>query len=113
MAESDATERDLRCYCRLDGVLELLSRRYAMQVVCTVGALGTARYGEIESAFGDVSSSTLSARLSDLVDAGLLARDQYDEIPPRVEYELTPAGETLCERLQPLLEWAAEWDGMA
>lgn len=98
------------CYCRLDGVMELLSRRYAMQVVCVVGALGTARYGAIESAFGDVSSSTLSTRLSDLVEADLLAREQYDEIPPRVEYELTPAGEALRERLGPLLEWAEAWD---
>ncbi|RDI73144.1 transcriptional regulator [Halopelagius longus] len=91
--------------------MDLLSRRYAMQVVCVVGAVGPARYGEIESAFGDVSSSTLSTRLDELVEAGLLAREQYAEIPPRVEYELTSEGEELCSRLDPLLRWVREREG--
>jgi len=98
---------DVQRYCQLEGVMNLLSRQYAMQVICVVGAVGPVRYGDIEDAFGDVSSSTLSARLNDLVLAGYLEREQYAEIPPRVEYDLTPAGEELYERLQPLLEWAA------
>lgn len=102
---------DIDCYCQLDGLLDTLSRRYAMQLVCVVGAIGPARYGEIESAFDDVSSSTLSSRLEELVDAGYLAREQYAEIPPRVEYDLTADGDELCQRLQPLLEWAANRDG--
>jgi DNA-binding HxlR family transcriptional regulator len=98
------------CYCPLGGVMDLLSRRYAMQVVCVVGAIGPARYGEIEETFGEVSSSTLSTRLDDLVEAGLLSREQYAEIPPRVEYELTEKGDELRERLDPLLEWAETQD---
>ncbi|PSP78509.1 transcriptional regulator [Halobacteriales archaeon QS_1_68_20] len=88
--------------------MDLLSRQYAMQVICLVGAIGPARYGDIESAFDGVSSSTLSTRLSELVDAGYLSRHQHEEIPPRVEYELTASGAQLCERLQPLLEWAGQ-----
>jgi len=99
------------CYCQLDEVMGLLSRQYAMQVVCAVGAAGPVRYGDIEEAFGDVSSSTLSNRLEELVDAGYLDRQQYDEIPPRVEYDLTATGEELCERLRPLLAWARRRDG--
>ncbi|WP_396613911.1 winged helix-turn-helix transcriptional regulator (plasmid) [Haloferax sp. S1W] len=98
------------CYCPVGGVMELLSRRYAMQVICVVGAIGPARYGEIEETFGGVSSSTLSTRLDDLVEAGFLSREQYAEIPPRVEYELTETGDELCERLDPLLEWAETQD---
>lgn len=98
------------CYCPLGGVMDLLSRKYAMQLICVVGALGSVRYGDIEEVFGDVSSSTLSTRLDDLVEAGYLSREQYAEIPPRVEYDLTPAGEELCHRLEPLLDWAEERD---
>ena len=101
---------DEMCYCPVGGVLDLLSRQYAIQVVCVVGALGPVRYGDIEAAFDDVSSSTLAARLEELVATGYLARTQYDEIPPRVEYELTPTGRELQERLQPLVEWAARRD---
>lgn len=98
------------CYCPLGGVMDLLSRRYAMQVICVVGVIGPARYSEIEETFGEVSSSTLSTRLDDLVEAGFLSREQYAEIPPRVEYELTENGEELRERLDPLLEWAEAQD---
>ncbi|MXR52184.1 transcriptional regulator [Halovenus sp. WSH3] len=88
--------------------MDLLSRKYAMQTLCAVGALEPVRYGELETAFGDVSSSTLSARLEDLTGAGLLEREQYDEIPPRVEYRLSDDGEELCERLEPVLAWVRE-----
>lgn len=108
----DSASVDLDCYCQLDGVIDLLSRQYAMQVICVVGAIGPARYGEIEASFDGVSSSTLSTRLNELVDAGYLSRHQYEEIPPRVEYDLTGAGEQLCERLQPLLEWASDQDDL-
>lgn len=97
------------CFCRLEGVVDLLSRKYAIQVVCAVAHLGTARYGALEAAFGgDVSSSTLSTRLEDLTEAELLEREQYDEIPPRVEYTLTEDGEALAGHLEPLLRWAEE-----
>lgn len=90
--------------------MDLLSSRYAMQLICVVGAIGPARYGDIEETFDGVSSSTLSTRLDELVDAGILAREQYAEIPPRVEYELTETGDELRRYLEPLLEWAEEVD---
>lgn len=99
------------CYCPLGGVMELLGRKYAIQVVCVVGALGPVRYGEIETAFGEVSSSTLSTRLGELTDAGLLEREQYDAIPPRVEYDLTDEGAELQSLLEPLLAWVEEREG--
>lgn len=102
------TEPD--CLCPLGGVMDLLSRRYAMQLVCVVGVIGPARYGDIEETFDGVSSSTLSTRLNELVEAGILAREQYAEIPPRVEYDLTETGEELGQHLEPLLKWAEDTD---
>ena len=99
-----------RCLCPLGGVMDLLSRKYAMQVICVVGAFRPVRYGEIEAAFGEVSSSTLSTRLNELTDAGVLARERYAEIPPRVEYDLTAEGEELHELLVPLLQWVEKRD---
>lgn len=106
----DPSSIDQECLCPLGGVMDLLSRRYAMQLICVVGAIGPARYGDIEEAFDGVSSSTLSTRLDELVEAGILSREQYAEIPPRVEYDLTEIGEELGEHLEPLLEWAEEID---
>lgn len=100
-----ALPEEVRCYCRLGGLIDLLGSKYAIQIVCVVGGLQPVRYGEIEAAFEDVSSSTLSTRLAELGEAGLLERQQYDEIPPRVVYSLTDDGEELRALLEPLLEW--------
>lgn len=99
-----------RCYCPAGGVIDLLSRRHAMQTICIVGALQPVQYSTIEDAFGEVSSSTLSTRLRELSDAGLLHREQFDTIPPRVEYELTAEGGDLCDLLEPLVQWAERRD---
>jgi DNA-binding HxlR family transcriptional regulator len=99
-----------RCYCPLDGIIDLLSRKYAIQVICVVGALEPVRYSEIETTFGEVSSSTLSTRLTELTEADLLEREQHDTIPPQVEYTLTADGEELCSLLEPLLEWIERRD---
>lgn len=109
-APLDPSITNMDCLCRLDGVMDLLSRRYAMQLICVVGVIGPARYGEVEETFEEVSSSTLSTRLDELVDAGILTREQYAEIPPRVEYELTDTGRELGELLEPLLQWAEDAD---
>lgn len=104
----DRSEGELTCYCPLTGVVETLSGKYAMQLVCVVGALEPVRFGAIEERLAAASTSTLSARLDELVAERLLTRTQYDEVPPRVEYELTEDGRELCERLEPVLAWAEE-----
>jgi DNA-binding HxlR family transcriptional regulator len=96
------------CRCVASDVFELLGRKYAMDVVCVVASHGTVRFGTVEDHLPDASTSTLSARLSELADAGLVDRERFDEIPPRVEYELSDEGRELAERLRPLAEWAIE-----
>lgn len=81
-----------------------------MRIVALLGANGPTRFGELEEALEVTSTSTLSDCLAELVDDGLLERRSFDEVPPRVEYSLTPRGRELETRLQPLLEWAAETD---
>lgn len=102
---------DVTCYCPLDGVIDTVGRKYAMQVVAILGSNGPTRFGDLEERLAVTSSSTLSGCLSDLVDEDLVERRSFDEIPPRVEYSLTPRGRELEERLQPLLEWASRVDG--
>jgi len=97
---------DGTCYCPLTGVITTLSRKYAMQLVSIIGAHDTLRFAEIEDHLPGASTSTISRRLDEFEDAGLVTRTQYDEIPPRVEYSLTEDGDEVRTRLEPLLEWA-------
>jgi DNA-binding HxlR family transcriptional regulator len=96
------------CYCPLTGVIDTLSRKYAMQLVSIIGAHDSLRFAEIEEHLPTASTSTISKRLDEFEEAGIVSRTQYNEIPPRVEYALTDDGDEVRTRLEPLLEWATE-----
>ena len=98
---------DGTCYCPLTGIINTLSRKYAMQLVSIIGAHESMRFAEIEAHLSEASTSTISKRLSEFEDTGLVTRTQYNEIPPRVEYALTEDGKEVRDRLEPLLEWAS------
>jgi len=95
------------CYCPLTGVIDTLSRKYAMQLVSIIGVHDSLRFAEIEEHLPTASTSTISKRLDEFEEAGLISRTQYNEIPPRVEYSLTDDGDEVRTRLEPLLEWAS------
>lgn len=101
---------DGTCYCPLTGTIDTLSGKYAMQLISIVGAHESMRFAEIEDHLPTASTTTISARLAEFREVGLIERTQYDEIPPRVEYELTDEGRELRTRLEPLLEWAERTD---
>jgi DNA-binding HxlR family transcriptional regulator len=73
----------------------------------------TIRYSEIrekltEESSDMISDSTLSRKLSELTNIGIVSRKSYDEVPPRVEYGLTDAGMTLFHTLHQVAEWTRE-----
>lgn len=62
------------------------------------------RFNELERRLEGISSLMLTRRLKELIDAGMVHREQYNEIPPRVEYSLTKRGLSLCPVLHMLEE---------
>jgi DNA-binding HxlR family transcriptional regulator len=96
------------CEHSIPGVVSVLSGKYAIGIVCAIGAHGTLRFGDLETHFPGASTATLTDRLKELVAVGLLDRRKYNEVPPRVEYTLTDDGTELREHCEPLFEWAIE-----
>ena len=72
-----------------------------------LGALtrGTQRYSELRARIEGISEKMLAQTLRDLERDGLLVRRQYPEVPPRVEYTLTPAGREVASRVDGLITW--------
>ena len=68
----------------------------------------TMRFTEINNHMSHVSTKTLSTRLKQLNDMGILSRNAYNEIPPRVEYSITDIGQKLVDSLMPLINWVSE-----
>jgi DNA-binding HxlR family transcriptional regulator len=77
---------------------DLLERRWTLSILYA-SIEGAERFNEFRAALGRVPPATLTARLTELVDAGLLERHVLDTRPPAVEYRLTNEG----RRFEPLL----------
>lgn len=110
-SDSGADPAGLTRYCPPGGVIDTLRTKYAIRIVALLGEEGSLRYGEIKDRIGAPSDATMSRRLEQLAADDLIARQHFDEIPPRVEYSLTPTGSELEDHLQGLLQWAARVDG--
>src|ERR1041384_2817415 len=85
--------------------LELISGKWSVEVLYLL-ASGTRRYCEIYYDVGEISKKTLTQTLRLLMGRGLVERRAYTEIPPRVEYSLTPLGWSVTEVLMVLYEWS-------
>jgi DNA-binding HxlR family transcriptional regulator len=85
--------------------LALLHGKWSVEVLYLLAG-GTRRYTEILYEVGEVPKKTLTQTLRALEAAGLVARRAYPEIPPRVEYSLTPMGWNATELLMVLYEWS-------
>ena len=86
--------------------LDLLTVRLSVDVLYLL-ASGTRRYSELLYDVGPVSKKTLTHTLRTLERDGLVARRAYAEVPPRVEYSLTPLGWALTGVLMNVYEWAS------
>lgn len=67
------------------------------------------RYVTFKNSMKGFSSKTLTSRLRELEKNGILNRRYFNEIPPRVEYRLTPKGQELVESIINLLQWMRKW----
>ncbi len=72
-------------------------------------AEGRTRFCELERSLAGISPRTLSLRLRALEEEGVVARDTYPEVPPRVEYSLTEKGEALLPLIDGMRTYGKEW----
>lgn len=87
------------------GTLELL-----IPLCCSTKPV---RYKKFRETMKGISSKTLAYRLRELEKDGILERRSYNEIPPRVEYNLTTKGQELVESVIDLLQWMRKWSSAA
>jgi DNA-binding HxlR family transcriptional regulator len=97
----DAFARD----CPSRQVLETLSGKWTYLIVSALGH-GRARNAELQRKVDGISPKMLAQTLQGLVRDGLVSRTVYPEVPPRVEYCLTPLGESLWVLMDHIRQWA-------
>lgn len=91
--------------CPTRQILDRIADKWTTLVIGTL-AERTTRFSELRRAIEGISQKMLTQTLRELERDGLVLRTVYAEVPPRVEYSLTPLGRTLCEPLRTLTQWA-------
>ena len=88
--------------------LSLISGKYKMTILYTLMEFGVVRFNEMKRYIGGISYKTLSATLKELEADQLVHREEYPQIPPKVEYSLTERGKSLIPILDNLCQWGAD-----
>ena len=90
--------------CPVETTLMLIGDKWKVLILRDLMP-GTKRFGELRKSVGDVSQKVLAAQLRDVEKSGLVHREVYAEVPPRVEYSLTPLGRSLKPILDSMWAW--------
>ena len=85
--------------------LSLINGKYKMTILYTLMEFGVVRFNEMKKYIGEISYKTLSATLKELEADQLVLREEYPQIPPKVEYSLTERGKSLIPILDGMCEW--------
>ena len=85
--------------------LSLINGKYKMTILYTLMEFEIVRFNEMKKYIGEISYKTLSSALKELESDGLVHREEYPQIPPKVEYSLTERGKSLIPILDAMCEW--------
>lgn len=88
--------------------LDLVGDKWTLLIVRDLAA-GPRRFVELQRTLPGISTEQLRSRLNRMVADGMLTRKRYREVPPRVDYELTPRAQELMPVLAELAEWGYKW----
>jgi DNA-binding HxlR family transcriptional regulator len=93
--------------CGLDATLRIIAGKWKPLILYFL-LQSPNRYGELKRAVRGVSDKMLIQQLKELEADEIVIRTDYREVPPRVDYALTPLGRSLAEALTPLCNWGSE-----
>jgi DNA-binding HxlR family transcriptional regulator len=94
--------------CTVERALEVIGGKWTTLILRDL-LHGTKRFGELRTNLTGISPKTLTDRLRDLENRGVITRTIYPEIPPRVEYTLTEKGQSLGAIIEAMGAWGARW----
>jgi len=90
-------------------IVQFLSKKWALLILSSLIRGQKLRYSELMNRLGGISPKTLTERLRELENEGIIKRELFAEVPPRVEYSLTKKGTELATSLVHVLNWVEKW----
>lgn len=109
MVETKAVSQNLPA-CPVETTLTLISNKWVVLIMRDL-MTGTKRFGELKKSIGRISQKVLTSNLRSMEESGLVNRVVYAEVPPRVEYSLTPTGQSLKPIIDSMWAWGETYQG--
>ncbi len=100
------------CPCPCEGLIDIIGKKWTLCLLAQLGNNGTMRFNQLQGRLKGISAKTLAEVLKGLQRTGLIEREAFREIPPRVEYHLTREGRELTILVAPLMVWADKMTGL-
>jgi DNA-binding HxlR family transcriptional regulator len=97
--------------CPVRACADLVCSKWTILVLRDLSE-GRSRFCELERSLAGISPRTLSLRLRALEEEGIVERETFPEVPPRVEYHLTPKGQALMPLIEDMRQYGREWLGV-
>ena len=88
--------------------ISLIGGKWKMHILYWLSKKEILRYGELKKLLGTITHKMLSAQLKELEKDGLVFRNEYPQVPPKVEYSLTEKGQSIIPLLKLICEWGYE-----
>jgi len=95
------------CTCPITYTLSVIGGKWKWLILYKLFQNGVQRYGELKQSISSITHKTLSQQLKELEAENLVYRNEYHQVPPKVEYSLTKKGKTLIPILQLMSDWGA------
>ncbi|NOU96670.1 transcriptional regulator [Paenibacillus sp. LMG 31456] len=102
--QSGYNEEDIDCYIHVWTTIQAIGGKWKMLILWHVNE-GGRRYNELRRLIPGISQKVLTQHLKELEQDGLISRKVFPEMPPRVEYQMSPYGKTL----EPIFEIMYDW----
>ncbi|UHA75173.1 winged helix-turn-helix transcriptional regulator [Paenibacillus sp. 481] len=91
--------------CEKELTLSILSGKWKVVILWHLGVEGTHRFSELQKLFPKISHKMLTNQLRELIEDGIVHREVYPEIPPKVEYSMTELGMTILPIVELMYDW--------
>ncbi len=95
--------------CPVRYTLSIVGGKWKWLILWQLAQGQVIRYGRLKESLPSIAHKTLSQQLKELENHGLIHREQYNEVPPRVEYSLTIKGETLLPVFEHMAQWGKQY----
>ena len=95
-------------HCKTQGALSILAGKWKPTILLFLMSEGTMRNGELKKALVSITPKMLTNQLRELEEEGLIRREVYPQVPPKVEYSITEYGMTLKPILDAMHEWGTK-----